>query len=135
MTVTYREFAEFLLQQGVFYYFRADQTVHSYVTADGKVRFWANWYGQQTSDYASLKTLMTKTTCRDLPTADDLANVGGTRVAVDREHLRHILDYLHDSEADHYDPETYPDDAKNHVYAHVLAIEEELKPRAERGAQ
>ena len=60
---------------------------------------------------------------------------GEDSVVVDAAHLRAILDYLHDSEADHYDPETYPDDAKNHVYAHVLAIEEELKARAERGGQ
>lgn len=47
-------------------------------------------------------------------------------VAVSFAHLRAILDYLHDSEADHYDPETYPDDVNDHVYAHVMAIEEQL---------
>lgn len=56
-------------------------------------------------------------------------------VTVSRYHLRAILHYLHETEADHYDPETYPDDADTHVYAHVLAIEEELTARTERGAQ
>lgn len=54
-------------------------------------------------------------------------------LAVNRIHLRAILDYLHDSEADHYDPDTYPDDVNDHVYAHVLAIEADLKARAEKG--
>lgn len=56
-------------------------------------------------------------------------------ISVNRIHLRAILDYLHDSEADHYDPATYPDDVNDHVYAHVLAIEADLKARAEEGAQ
>lgn len=47
-------------------------------------------------------------------------------ITVSRHRVRAILDYLHDSEADHYDPETYPDDVNNHVYSHVLAIEAEL---------
>lgn len=47
-------------------------------------------------------------------------------ISVNRIHLRSILDYLHDSEADHYDPETYPDDVNDHVYSHVLAIEADL---------
>lgn len=41
---------------------------------------------------------------------------------IDAADLRAILDYLHDSEADHYDPE----DANPHVYRHVLAIEQQL---------
>lgn len=47
-------------------------------------------------------------------------------VTVNRHRLTAILEYLQDSEADHYDPETYPDDVNNHVYAHVLAITAEL---------
>lgn len=56
-------------------------------------------------------------------------------VAVDACRLQSILEYLHDSEADHYDPETYPDDVNDHVYAHVLAIEADLKARAKEGAR
>jgi hypothetical protein len=47
-------------------------------------------------------------------------------VSVDAAHLRAILDFLHDSEADHYDPETHPEDVNTHVYSHVLAIEADL---------
>lgn len=57
---------------------------------------------------------------------DDADEHEDKTVAVSFAHLRHILDYLHDSEADHYDPDTYPDDVNDHVYAHVMAIEEQL---------
>jgi hypothetical protein len=56
-------------------------------------------------------------------------------LSVNRIHLRAILDYLHDSEADHYDPDTYPDDENDHVYSHVLAIEAFLKASSQVGAQ
>jgi gamma-glutamylcyclotransferase (GGCT)/AIG2-like uncharacterized protein YtfP len=54
------------------------------------------------------------------------------QVLVDSRSLRHMLDYLHDSEADHYEDtvENDPDDADDHVYRHVLAIEQELKEGA-----
>lgn len=57
---------------------------------------------------------------------DDADEAEDKTVAVSFSHLRAILDYLHGSEADHYDPETYPDDVNDHVYAHVMAIEEQL---------
>lgn len=57
----------------------------------------------------------------------NVPTTGDGRLAVDASRLQAILDYLHESEADHYDPETYPDDVNDHVYAHVLAIEEQLK--------
>lgn len=63
------------------------------------------------------------------------ASIRGSTVTVDANHLRAVLDYLHDSEADHYDPETYPDDVNDHVYAHVLAIEADLKAVAKEGAR
>lgn len=47
-------------------------------------------------------------------------------ITVPAQALREVLDYLHDSEADHYDPEGYPEDAERHVYRFVLAIEEHL---------
>jgi len=237
MTVTYEQFAEFLLKHSVYYY-RPDQSVHCYIAEDGRVRYFANWGHGETRDYASLKSLYEATTGRDLPDAEDLAEViadplkffrwaheekpqpeaahhvitdaqfeerfapvknhlnpnapfdgcmfetfgeelefvgaqdpalvwtvidcDGTisiesgchfvnrlgylvasrprpdkstyavrddeaeTVTVDAAHLRVILDYLHDSEADHYDPETYPEEVDTHVYAHVLAIEAQL---------
>ena len=279
MTVTYQQFAEHLLKHSHFYY-RPHETVYSYVTEEGSVRFFANWGYGETRDYASLKTLMENTTGRDLPDAEDLAaaavnsppkrqrrlrtienddepisasigverddgdfailgtlnnadslmqpeefktivrslarnlaaataepvraferqdapdyvtlggderliveavdatpaepdsfkitpanreralcwllselhggnefpkdtlwnwlqqaSIRGSTVTVDATHLRAILDYLHDGEADHYDPETYPDDVNDHVYAHVLAIEADLKARSKEGAQ
>jgi len=50
-------------------------------------------------------------------------------VTISRRHLRFVLDYLHESEADHYEEtaETHPQDADNHVYSHVLAIEAQLR--------
>ena len=48
-------------------------------------------------------------------------------VAVDMRRLRIILDYLHETEADHYDPEGHPEDVTSHVYTHVIAIEGYLK--------
>ncbi|MGE0204163.1 MAG: hypothetical protein AB7E70_10545 [Hyphomicrobiaceae bacterium] len=51
-------------------------------------------------------------------------------VTISRRHLRFVLDYLHESEADHYDPENDPVHAVNHIYRHVLAIETELKEGA-----
>jgi len=63
------------------------------------------------------------------------ANVRASTVAVDAAHLRVIVDYLHDSEADHYDPETYPEHVNTHVYAHVLAIEAQLKDAEKGGAE
>lgn len=48
-------------------------------------------------------------------------------VTVDYRLLRQVLDYLHDNEADHYDPEEYPEDAETHVYSFVLAIEAQLR--------
>lgn len=50
-------------------------------------------------------------------------------VLVNRSHLRAVLDYLHDSEADHYQDtvESYPEEVNTHVYSHVLAIEAELE--------
>lgn len=47
-------------------------------------------------------------------------------VTVPAQALRVVLDYLHDSEADHYDPEAYPEDADHHVYRFVLDIENHL---------
>jgi hypothetical protein len=74
MTVTYEEFATYLMTHGVYEY-RNNQTVHCYVTEEGKVRFFANWAGEETRDYASIKVLMERTTGRDLPSADDLMDI------------------------------------------------------------
>lgn len=63
------------------------------------------------------------------------ANVRTSTVAVDAAHLRVILDYLHESEAGHYDPETYPEHVDTHVYAHVLAIEAQLSAAEKGGAE
>lgn len=185
MTITYEQFAEYLLKHSVFEY-GSHETVHAYITEDGRVRFFANWGYGETRDYASLKSLMEGTTGNDLPDAEDLAeeeedahqgnaaasfkitptnhtralcwllselhggnqfskealwhwleqaNVRTNTVTVDAAHLRFILDYLHDSEADHYDPETYPEEVNTHVYPHVLAIEAQLKPTEKGGAE
>jgi hypothetical protein len=53
--------------------------------------------------------------------------IDDTRVIVNLADLRHVLDYLHDSEGDHYNPEDEPEHAENHVYKYVLAIEEGIK--------
>lgn len=52
-------------------------------------------------------------------------------LTVNAQHLRAILQYLHEGEADHYDPENDPEHAVNHIYRHVLAIEAELKEGAQ----
>ncbi|TXG87731.1 MAG: hypothetical protein E6R14_00765 [Thermomicrobiales bacterium] len=228
MTVTIQEFAKHLITQSVHYYW-ANKTVHCRVLPDGRIRYWANWEGDITREFASLEALLAnssvylpdaadlamrhksrprtigegsfptcatigierddgdfailgtlnnadglmqpedfKTTMRALARniaattgepvraferqdAPDYVTLGGTErlivesvaatpadsdtLSVNRHHLRAILDYLHDSEADHYDPETYPDDVNDHVYAHVLAIEADLKARAQEGAE
>ncbi len=56
-------------------------------------------------------------------------------VTVSRHHLRIVLDYLQDSEADDFDPEYYPEHADSHIYAHVLAIEAELAADEQGGAR
>jgi hypothetical protein len=226
MTVTIQEFAKHLLTHSVLYYW-ANKTVHCRVLPDGRVRYWTNWEGDISREFASLEALLANSPAY-LPEADDLTkrenDTGGETahhvitddeflerfapvknhlnpnapfdgcmfetfgaefehvrtqdpalvwtvidcdgsmtiesgchfvnrlgylvashprpdtstyaveddaaeadsVSVSRRHLRSILDYLQDSEADHYDPETYPDDVNNHVYAHVIAIEAEL---------
>lgn len=140
MTVTYQQFADFLLKHSCFYY-RPHETVYCYIREDGSVRFFANWGYGETRDYASLKALMEATTGRDLPDAEDLAeqeDVGCTdMVAVNLSALRTVLDYLHESEAESYADtvETYPEAVNNHVYRHVLAIEAKLAPRAKAGAK
>ncbi len=72
MTVTYEEFAAFLLKHSVFHY-RPHETVHCYIADDGRVRYFANWGYGETRDYASLKTLLEKTTGNELPEVKDLA--------------------------------------------------------------
>lgn len=137
MTVTYEQFAEYLLKHSVYYY-KPHETVYCYVTEDGRVRFFANWGYGETRDYASLKSLMRQTTGRDLPTAEDLAaaRCQSERISVKRINLRAILDYLHGSEADHFadTAENHPEDVNTHVYRHVLAIEAQW-PSAAGGAQ
>ncbi|MBL8884942.1 MAG: hypothetical protein JNL45_18025 [Hyphomicrobium sp.] len=226
MTVTIPEFAKHLLAQTVHYYW-SNKTAHCRVLPDGRVRYWTNWEGDISREFASLESLLANSPAY-LPDAPELAAVSVGRAAqqpfprfpsegqpalcasvgieredgdfavlgtlnntdnlmnpedfltilrtlardiaaataepvraferqdapdyvtldgserlivestdatptrsdtlsVGRIHLRAILDYLHDSEADHYDPDTYPDDVNEHVYSHVLAIEAELK--------
>lgn len=231
MTVTIPEFAKHLMTHYVHYYW-ANKTVHCRVLPDGRVRYWTNWEGDISREFASLEALLANSPAY-LPDAPELAAVGVGRAAqrrfpregqlptwasvgieredgdfailgtlnntdnlmnpedfltivrtlardvaaataepvralerqdapdyvtldgterlvvestaatpshcdtlsVGRIHLRAILDYLHDSEADHYDPDTYPDDVNDHVYTHVLAIEAGLKARATEGAR
>ena len=137
MTVTIQQFAKHLLAHSVYAY-RNNETVHCYVGEDGCVRYFANWGYGDTPVFASLKTLMRQTTGRDLPTAEDLAaaRCQSERVSVKRINLRAILDYLHDSEADHFadTAENHPEDVNTHVYRHVLAIEAQW-PSAAAGAQ
>lgn len=134
MTVTIAEFAKYLLAQSVHYYW-ANKTVHCRVLPDGRVRYWANWEGDISREFATLEALMAYSSVY-LPNAEDLAAAEpvwkwepkGKKVAVSLTRLRSILEYLHDSEADHYADtvETYPEDVNHHVYTHVLAIEAEL---------
>lgn len=219
MTVTIPEFAKHLMTHSVHYYW-ANKTAHCRVLPDGRVRYWTNWEGDISREFASLEALLANSLAY-LPVAEDLApkrqrrprstkdgtfptcaSIGierddgdfailgtlsntdnlmepddfktivrtlardvaaataepvraferqdapdyvtrdGTErlvvestaatpshcdtLSVGRIHLRAILDYLHDSEADHYDPDTYPDDVNDHVYSHVLAIEAQL---------
>ena len=58
-------------------------------------------------------------------------------VTISRRHLMVILDYLRESEADHYEEtvESYPEAAVNHVYSHVLAIEAQLTDAEKGGAK
>ena len=77
MSVSYLRFALYLIKHGVFEY-RNNETVHSYVTTEGKVRFFANWAGCETRDYASVQALMNSTTGRDLPTEQDLSAANPT---------------------------------------------------------
>ena len=223
MTVTIPEFAKHLLAQTVHYYW-SNKTVHCRVLPDGRIRYWTNWEGDISREFASLETLLAnspaylpdapelaavsvgraaqqrlpregqlptcasvgieredgdfailgtvnntdklmnpedfltivRTLARDIAAATaepvraferqdapDYVTLDGTErlivestdatpthsdtLSVGRIHLRAILDYLHDSEADHYDPDTYSDDVNDHVYSHVLAIEAELK--------
>lgn len=153
MTITYEQFAEFLLKHSVYYY-RPDRSVHAYIAEDGRVRYFANWGYGETRDYASLKSLYEATAdgADDLPDAEDLAEVvadplkafrwaheaetrheteaesDSANVTVSRRHLRVVLDYLHDSEADHYEETVAdaPEHVNTHVYAHVLAIEAQM---------
>lgn len=64
-------------------------------------------------------------------------NASDGAARVDAAHLRAILDYLHDSEANHYHDtvESHPEDVNTHVYSHVLAIEAELTATEKAGAQ
>jgi hypothetical protein len=68
---------------------------------------------------------------------DEAPESDSATVTVSRRHLRVILDYLHDSEADHYadTAEAYPEDVNTHVYAHVLAIEAQMTDPEKGGAQ
>lgn len=54
---TYEHFARFLVKHNEYYYW-ANQTVHCYITKEGALRFWANWRGEETRMYATLKGLL-----------------------------------------------------------------------------
>lgn len=56
--VTYKEFAQFLIDNQHVYYYWPNKTVHSYFRPSGQLCFWANWKGYETRAYTSLKALI-----------------------------------------------------------------------------
>ncbi len=55
--LTYDQFTRVLAGNGCYYY-RANVTLHSYITSGGAVRFYANYQGDESKAYNSLKNLM-----------------------------------------------------------------------------
>lgn len=71
MTVTIQQFARHLMAQSVHYYW-SNKTAHCRVLPDGRIRYWTNWEGDISAEFASLENLLAKSNAY-LPEAEDLA--------------------------------------------------------------
>ena len=68
---TVKEFAEWLIYHGV-YYFTSNTSIHARITETGGLVFWSNYKGMTSSDFQSLSKLLACNSVYEIPMISEL---------------------------------------------------------------